>query len=104
MDNAYLSADHELLQAQVARFLAREVEPHAAQWEDTGCVPREVLRRMGQAGLLGLVYAPELGGGGAGACTLAYLPGGASTGAATVQSMDSSPSHFSLPRHFKISR
>ena len=69
LDNAYLSADHELLQAQVARFLAREVEPHAAQWEDTGCVPREVLRRMGQAGLLGLVYAPELGGGGADALT-----------------------------------
>ena len=69
MDNAYLNADHELLQEQVARFLTREVEPHAAQWEADGCVPREVLRRMGQAGLLGLVYAPDLGGGGADALT-----------------------------------
>ena len=69
VDNAYLTADHELLQEQVARFLAREVEPHAAQWEADGCVPRHVLRKMGQAGLLGLVYAPELGGGGADALT-----------------------------------
>ena len=69
VDNAYLTADHELLQQQVARFLAREVEPHAAQWEADGSVPREVLRKMGQAGLLGLVYAPELGGGGADALT-----------------------------------
>ncbi len=69
MNSIYLTADHELLQQQVARFLAREVEPHAAQWEADGCVPREVLRKMGQAGLLGLVYAPELGGGGADALT-----------------------------------
>jgi acyl-CoA dehydrogenase len=69
MDNAYLNADHELLQQQVARFLAREVEPHAAAWEETGSVPREVLRKMGSAGLLGLVYEPEYGGGGADALT-----------------------------------
>ena len=69
LDNAYLTADHALLQEQVARFLAREVEPQAAQWEASGMVPREVLRKMGQAGLLGLVYAPEWGGGGADALT-----------------------------------
>lgn len=69
MENAYLTPDHELLQAQVARFLAREVEPFAAQWEQDGRVPREVLRQMGRAGLLGLVFEPEYGGGGADALT-----------------------------------
>ncbi len=69
VDNAYLTPDHELLQQQVARFVAREVEPHAAQWEAEGMVPREVLRKMGRAGLLGLVYAPGFGGGGADALT-----------------------------------
>jgi len=65
MHNAYLSPDHELLREQVARFLAREVEPQAAQWERDGMVPRAVLRRLGEAGLLGLMYEPEYGGGGA---------------------------------------
>lgn len=61
----YDSPEHELLRDQVARFLAKEVEPHADRWEEQGFVPREVLRRMGAAGLLGLVFEPEYGGGGA---------------------------------------
>ena len=65
MSSIYDLPEHELLREQVARFIAREVEPHALAWEDAGCVPREVLRRMGQAGLLGLMFAPEHGGGGA---------------------------------------
>ena len=69
MDSVYFNADHQLLQQQVERFLAREVEPHALQWELEGCVPREVLRKMGDAGLLGLVFEPEYGGGGADALT-----------------------------------
>ncbi len=69
MDNAYLTPDHELLREQVARFLAREVEPHADAWERDGSVPREVLRRMGAAGFLGLMYEAEYGGAGADALT-----------------------------------
>ena len=69
MESIYLSPDHELLSEQVQRFVAREVEPHAAAWEDAGFTPREVLRKMGAAGMLGLMYAPEHGGGGADALT-----------------------------------
>jgi len=69
LDNAYLTPEHELLREQVARFLAREVEPQADAWERAGHVPREVLRKMGAAGLLGLMHAPEHGGGGADALT-----------------------------------
>jgi acyl-CoA dehydrogenase len=58
----YDTPEHELLRDQVARFIAREVEPHAAAWEAQGCVPREVLRRMGQAGLFGLMYEEKYGG------------------------------------------
>src|SRR4029078_9407466 len=39
------------------------------QWERDGRVPREVLRKMGEAGFFGLMFAPELGGGGADALT-----------------------------------
>jgi acyl-CoA dehydrogenase len=65
MDSIYLAPEHELLRDQVARFLAREVEPHADTWEREGRVPREVLRKMGEAGLLGLAFEPAYGGGGA---------------------------------------
>jgi acyl-CoA dehydrogenase len=69
MDSVYLAPEHELLREQVARFIAREVEPHAQAWEQAGCTPREVLRKLGAAGMLGLMFAPEYGGGGADAMT-----------------------------------
>ena len=69
MENIYLSPEHETLREQVARFLAREVEPYAEQWERDGCVPREVLRKMGDAGFLGLMYASQHGGAEADALT-----------------------------------
>jgi len=69
MDSIYLTPDHELLREQVARFLAREVEPFGERWEAEGKVPREVLRKMGAAGLLGLMFEPEHGGGGGDALT-----------------------------------
>jgi acyl-CoA dehydrogenase len=65
----YDNPDHELLRDQVARFIAKEVEPHAAAWEEQGYVPREVLRRMGQAGLFGLMYESAYGGAEADALT-----------------------------------
>ncbi len=65
----YERSEHELLRDQVARFIAREVEPHGAAWEDEGCVPRDVLRRMGQAGLFGLMYEDAYGGADADALT-----------------------------------
>ena len=59
----YDTPEHALLRQQVARFIAREVEPHAQAWEEQGMVPREVLQRMGRAGLLGLMYESAYGGG-----------------------------------------
>jgi len=69
MDNIYITPEHELLREQIARFVAREVEPHALAWEEAGCTPREVLRKMGDAGLFGLMYASEYGGAEADALT-----------------------------------
>ena len=69
MDNIHRTPDHELLREQVARFIAREVEPHALAWEEAGCVPREVLRKMGVAGLFGLMYGSDYGGAEADAVT-----------------------------------
>src|SRR3954471_21310863 len=58
----YDTPEHQTLRDQVAKFIAREVEPHADAWEEQGFVPRDVLRRMGQAGFFGLMYEGDYGG------------------------------------------
>jgi acyl-CoA dehydrogenase len=64
MSNAsiYDTPEYESLRDQIARFIAKEVEPHAAAWEEQGFVPRDVLKRMGAAGLFGLMYEEKYGG------------------------------------------
>ena len=69
MDNIYTTHEHVQLRDQIGRFIEREVEPFAQAWEDAGMVPREVLRKMGDAGLLGLMYESAYGGGEADALT-----------------------------------
>ncbi|MEO7761689.1 MAG: acyl-CoA dehydrogenase family protein [Casimicrobiaceae bacterium] len=64
-ESIYITPEHELLRDQVGRFVADEVEPYAATWEEQGCVPREVLRKMGALGFFGLMYDPAYGGSGA---------------------------------------
>jgi acyl-CoA dehydrogenase len=54
--------EHDELRRQVARFVAAEVEPHALAWDEAGQVPREVLRRMGALGWLGLRVPGDYGG------------------------------------------
>ena len=58
----YTTPEHDALREQVARFLEREVEPHGHLWEEQGYVPRDVLRKMGDLGWLGMTYSSEYGG------------------------------------------
>jgi acyl-CoA dehydrogenase len=69
MENIYLTPEHELLREQIARFIAREVEPHGLAWEEAGQTPRAVLKKLGEAGLLGLMYSGDYGGADADALT-----------------------------------
>ena len=69
MDNIFVTPEHVLLRDQVARFIASEVEPVASAWEETGFTPRDVLCKMGKAGLFGLMYDSLHGGGEADALT-----------------------------------
>lgn len=61
-ESIYLTSEHVALRDQVARFLAREVEPHAHAWEEQGFVPREVLRAMGRLGFFGVTWPQRYGG------------------------------------------
>ncbi|OBG88934.1 acyl-CoA dehydrogenase [Mycobacterium sp. E802] len=58
------SPEREALRKTVRSFAEREVLPHAAEWERTGELPRELHRKAGEAGLLGANFPESVGGGG----------------------------------------
>lgn len=64
--NAWMTGEVQAIYEQTVDFVAREVEPHGVAWEDEGRVPREILRRMGGLGMLGLRVPESLGGVGLG--------------------------------------
>jgi alkylation response protein AidB-like acyl-CoA dehydrogenase len=53
--------EHDQLRESIRRFVARELAPHAEEWEET-TFPDWVFRRMGELGLLGLSMPAEYGG------------------------------------------
>jgi acyl-CoA dehydrogenase len=59
-----MTAERKALTDLAAEFARREILPHIDEWEQAGEVPRELSRAAGRAGLLGLGYPGELGGGG----------------------------------------
>ncbi|MGB1547849.1 MAG: acyl-CoA dehydrogenase family protein [Alphaproteobacteria bacterium] len=64
MESIYQTEELELFREQLRRFIEEEVEPHGEAWEEEGMVPREVIRKLGQLGFLGLTYPEKYGGGG----------------------------------------
>jgi len=58
----YFTEEHRLFRDNLRRFVEQEIVPNAAPWEESGMVPREVLRQMGELGFLGIRYAEQYGG------------------------------------------
>jgi acyl-CoA dehydrogenase len=59
------NSDHEHFRDQIRRFVEEEIVPNHAAWERDGLVPRELWRKAGERGFLG-VMAPEHYGGAGG--------------------------------------
>jgi alkylation response protein AidB-like acyl-CoA dehydrogenase len=53
--------DHDRLRESIGRFVAKELAPHAEEWEED-TFPDWVFSRMGELGFLGLSYPEEYGG------------------------------------------
>ncbi len=56
--------EHDALRASARAFVAAELAPHVERWERAGDFPREVFRKVGEAGFLGLGFDREVGGSG----------------------------------------
>ncbi|WP_259755885.1 acyl-CoA dehydrogenase family protein [Pseudomonas sp. GCEP-101] len=58
----YFDDSHRLVRDSVRRFVEREILPHVADWEEAEAFPRELYRKAGEAGILGIGYPESLGG------------------------------------------
>jgi acyl-CoA dehydrogenase len=58
--------EHETLRESIRGFIARELRPHATEWEDAHWFPDEVFTTCAAQGLLGLKYEERWGGQGGG--------------------------------------
>src|SRR3954467_15637641 len=59
-----LSKEHEDFRRVVRDFALAEVAPHVQEWDEQHRFPVELVPRMGELGLFGLVVPEELGGSG----------------------------------------
>ena len=57
------SPEHEQIADTVKRFVAKEINPHVAEWEAAQQFPsHEVFKKLGDLGLLGIKYPTDHGG------------------------------------------
>ncbi|HEU4424332.1 MAG TPA: acyl-CoA dehydrogenase family protein [Pilimelia sp.] len=64
MEQHLYESVHEDFRELCREFLAREAVPHHREWEKAGIVDRELWRKAGAAGLLGMDVPEKYGGGG----------------------------------------
>jgi alkylation response protein AidB-like acyl-CoA dehydrogenase len=96
-----LSEPQSMIRDMARQFARREVLPHVRDWERTG-VPREVMRKMGAAGLLGVCVSEDWGGAGADFVSYALAMeeiAAADGGLANLMSANNSPVCAALEKH-----
>jgi alkylation response protein AidB-like acyl-CoA dehydrogenase len=64
LQRTIFTADHQLFRETVREFISREIVPNVPKWEQAGKVDKEMFRKAGDAGLLGMAIPEDHGGGG----------------------------------------
>ena len=62
-----LTSEQEMVRLMARDFAKKELEPYACERDKNETFPSEVIRKMGELGLMGMMVPPEYGGSGAGA-------------------------------------
>lgn len=57
-----LPESHRALQSSIRDFCERRVKPYAREWDKDETFPMEVVRELGQLGVMGMLVAEEFGG------------------------------------------
>jgi acyl-CoA dehydrogenase len=58
----FYTAEHETFRDVMRRFVAREIEPFAHEWDEAGEFPRELYAKAADIGLLALGFPEDCGG------------------------------------------
>src|SRR5580693_4558133 len=61
-----LMEDQEALRKEIRQFAAREIAPHVMEWDEKSEFPAAVVKKLGEMGLMGVIFPEELGGAGMG--------------------------------------
>ncbi|MGA9089524.1 MAG: acyl-CoA dehydrogenase family protein, partial [Bradyrhizobium sp.] len=62
MASPFYTAEHEAYRDVVRRFVEKEIEPYAHEWDEAGGFPRVLYEKAAAIGLLGLGFPEEYGG------------------------------------------
>jgi len=58
----YFTKEHDLLRQALRDFVKKEILPNIEEWEEAGEFPRELYKKVGDLGFLGVTFPEELGG------------------------------------------
>lgn len=58
----FFDETHDALRESVKRFVEQEISPHIYDWEEQNSFPKELYKKAGDAGFLGLGYDEKYGG------------------------------------------
>jgi len=61
-ESPFYTAEHEAFRDVMRRFVAREIEPFAHEWDEAGEFPRELYVKAAEIGLLALGFPEDCGG------------------------------------------
>jgi alkylation response protein AidB-like acyl-CoA dehydrogenase len=61
-----LTDEQEQLRKEIRDFAAREIAPNVMRWDEASEFPLEVVKKLGEMGLMGAIFPVELGGSGLG--------------------------------------
>lgn len=60
-----LTEEQRRIRETLSDFAEREIKPHSTRWDKEEIFPREVIRKLGELGFLGVSFHEKWGGGGA---------------------------------------
>ena len=61
-ENLFYNESHNAWREELKKFVAKEIAPFVEEWEEAGEFPRELYKKAGDFGLLGMGYPEQYGG------------------------------------------
>jgi citronellyl-CoA dehydrogenase len=60
----FFTPEHEAFRKTVRQWVEKELTPHALEWDKAGIFPKEIFKKAGELGFLGVNHDPKYGGSG----------------------------------------